>query len=122
MNCYNHFEVAALGICKHCSKGVCIECLTDTGDGIACSTYCVEEINEVNKLVNHNKKAVRKQPVQWIGSGIFYIVLGIIFLLTTFFYLKRLDPFLISMGVIFIVYGGYVLAKTTRFKSDDADF
>jgi hypothetical protein len=39
MNCFNHPDVPAVGICKACQKGLCMECAIDLGHGIACRNH-----------------------------------------------------------------------------------
>ena len=39
MNCFNHPDVPAVGICKACQKGLCKECAFDLGHGIACKNH-----------------------------------------------------------------------------------
>ena len=34
MNCYNHQSSAAVGLCKHCGKGLCAACTVDLGHGL----------------------------------------------------------------------------------------
>lgn len=122
MNCYNHNEIPAVGICKHCNKGICPDCLSDTGDGLACKGHCLEEVNMINKLINHNKKVVKGTPGNWTSSGILYLVMGSIFILTTVFYLRKIDLFLSAMGLLFMAYGIYVLNKGRAYKENPRDF
>lgn len=52
MLCYRHPSAQAIGACKACCKGICSECATDTGYGLACTETCqlnVAEINEMNE-------------------------------------------------------------------------
>jgi len=50
MQCYRHNEREALAICSHCGKAACADCSDDTGQGIACSTSCVVEIQAAYQL------------------------------------------------------------------------
>lgn len=76
MNCYNHNDQPAVGICKHCNKGVCPECLADTGDGLSCKGHCFEEVTMINKLINHNKKVIKGSHGNWTSSGILFLIMG----------------------------------------------
>lgn len=45
MNCFYHPEIPALGVCKHCSKGVCGRCAIDNSNqGLSCSTACQQKL------------------------------------------------------------------------------
>jgi len=50
MKCFNHNERDALGTCKHCSKGLCKECLTDMVDGLACRNQCEDAVAYLNEM------------------------------------------------------------------------
>jgi hypothetical protein len=40
MNCINHANIAAVGICKVCGRALCRDCLVETAGGIACKGRC----------------------------------------------------------------------------------
>jgi len=61
MDCFNHIDRPAVGICKHCNKGLCPDCSTDTGAGIACTATRIEEVESVNRLIASNKKTMASQ-------------------------------------------------------------
>ncbi len=56
MKCYNHPEENAVGLCKHCSKGLCKECLTDLSHGLACKNKHEAEVETLNELISRNQK------------------------------------------------------------------
>lgn len=119
MNCYNHSETPAVGICKHCNKGVCPDCLSDTGDGLACKDHCLAEVKLMN---NHNKKVIKGTAGNWRNSGLLYLGMGLIFILTTIFLVKKIDPFLSAMGLLCIGYGLYLIVQGRVYKEDPTDF
>ncbi|PCJ65377.1 MAG: hypothetical protein COA73_02565 [Candidatus Hydrogenedentota bacterium] len=83
MKCYNHDDVDAVGICKHCQKGLCKECIEEVDGSLACKVSCVEEVETLNYIVNRSKNMVKHAGSQWnpaiIGSfvfGVFFFGLG----------------------------------------------
>ena len=36
MDCHRHAGTPAIGVCRHCAKGLCNACATDLGFGLAC--------------------------------------------------------------------------------------
>jgi hypothetical protein len=56
MRCFNHPDSEAVGTCKHCFKGICRECVKDSGHGIACSLQCMDEIKSLYEVLNRNKQ------------------------------------------------------------------
>ncbi len=81
MKCYNHADVDAVGTCKTCCKGICHDCLTDVGNGIACTASCVEEVREVNGLVERSKTIYKKASKTNSKWGYFLSALGLLALL-----------------------------------------
>ena len=93
MNCYNHAETSAVGICKHCSKALCHECMTDTGV-VACRSAC--------KVDRSNATAHRLCGTVFLlsgfvfalrpdgrGSAILLVLMGIAFLLGPLLFFQR---------------------------------
>lgn len=113
MICYNHPENQAHGICKNCNKGICAKCSTDLGDGLACTASCVAEVNEINELVQKSKQTQNSFKSRGNAASIFFLVFGML-MLSTSYLLNRIDPFLIGMGVLFLVYGVFTLIKTNQ--------
>jgi hypothetical protein len=82
MKCYYHPLVDAVAICKHCYKGLCLECALDTGSGMACkgsTDKCPEEVEYAYQLMSRNKRqylTARRAYTQWaillgIPGGVF---------------------------------------------------
>ena len=57
MRCFRHSQSEAVAICKHCSKGVCPECVDDTGFGVVCSPQCKEEVLSLRAMVERNRRS-----------------------------------------------------------------
>lgn len=122
MNCFNHNDTEALGTCKHCNKGICKSCLTDTGDGLACTATCVEQVEMLNSLVRKNQRIHKTTTGAGNSAALLYISIGSLSLLTTLLWLKRLDPFLIGFGIVCIVYGIYIMIRTRSLREQNNDF
>ena len=56
MNCYNHPKNYAVGICKSCGRGICIECAFEFDKDYYC-TSCVQK--RQNKDSQEKKKKSR---------------------------------------------------------------
>ncbi len=124
MNCFNHTDRPALGLCRSCSKGLCRECLTEVPDGLACKNQCEERVNLINKIINNNQKMISAANVQVRSSGLFILALGILFCLFGFL------PLLISgststlyvgiMGLFCTIYGIIrVMKKSQQYPKAD---
>jgi hypothetical protein len=54
MRCFYHQDKEAVGTCRSCGKGVCIECAVDLGKGLACRSRCEETARAVIALIDRN--------------------------------------------------------------------
>lgn len=101
MNCYKHKDEPAIGVCKHCQKGLCIDCRIDTGDGLSCQGH-EEAVNALNQLIkqNLNKQAA---PINLWIIPIFLGFTGSTFVITalTSQHLGRL-PLMIGAGFMLL--------------------
>jgi hypothetical protein len=74
MKCFYHPQIDAVAICKNCSKGLCMECVADVGNGVACKGKCEAEVQAVNQMI---QRGIRAKNV----SGYYYKRLAAIFAL-----------------------------------------
>ena len=118
MNCYNHSTESGVGICKHCNKALCHECATDTGEGIACTDTCVAIVNDLNRLINRNKRTVSTQQKSAYLTPAFLGVMGAIFLV---FGLSGVQnaPLPIAMGVGLLLFALLNAIKVKKWLSND---
>ena len=47
MNCFNHRDKPAIGLCKSCGKALCEDCLTEVPNGLACKGSCEDRVNMI---------------------------------------------------------------------------
>jgi len=79
MKCFRHGQSEAVGLCKHCLRGVCNECAIDTGFGLACSTDCRNEVLSLKAMVERNKKSFPLASKSLNRNAILYALLGVTF-------------------------------------------
>ena len=111
MNCYYHQNHTAVGICKNCSKGICFECASDLGNGIACKNKCEEEVKDINKIIFRGKrthKVIATSSVISMALGIYFIILGKSFLNATLSYSS------ITVGVLLLLAAIFNLINTLK--------
>ena len=108
MNCFKHQNVSAIGICKYCNKAVCSSCAIDTGEGLACSEKCIEEVKAYNSMMG------RAKNLYGMGVGgqrlpvgiIMFLLFGVIMLGTGIYrYLAftKVDYISLLMGSAFLL-------------------
>ncbi len=124
MNCFNHDDVPAVGMCKSCGKGICRECLKEIPDGLACKGTCVDRSVMINRIIDNNQRMVSAANSQiknggWltVAIGVFICAMGILLS-----YGESFFPFGLISGVIgltFLGFGIRFLLKRSAYPSVD---
>lgn len=103
MRCFNHAEIRAVGLCKNCCKGLCHNCLTDVGNGLACTGQCVERLQMFNKYNSQLVKQGADNAPVIFALGALFIVVGLYYAFTSTWGVTIF--FMISIGLILILWG-----------------
>lgn len=114
MKCYNH-DVEAVGVCKHCQRGVCKECSTDMGHGLACKGMHEEDVEAINSLIDNNKKAFSSGPKATLFGPAFNVFMGILFMYYGYGKGVMSLPFLLGAGFLVLGVATYIY-NTAYFK------
>lgn len=105
MKCYNHNDNDAVGVCKSCLKGICTECATDIGGGLACSDECAQTARDSIDLV---KRTVESQKDFRKGGALigpmFFLFMGLGFIGFSL-YKKGFGEFGYLFGGLFVFFG-----------------
>lgn len=103
MHCFNHPDTSAVGVCKHCGKAICRECITDLGFGLACKNLHEKDVEDVHLLVVRNVALQKKGDKGFTKYACVFLfgAPGLLFLLQGIF--EGNDKFLIALGVVFII-------------------
>ena len=119
MNCFNHPDRPAIGFCKSCCKGLCVDCAATLPNGLACRNACEVRVALINQIIDNNQKVISAANVQVRSSGMFILLLGALFCLFGFL------PLLISgntgtlflgiIGLFFAAYGVIRLMKKSQY-------
>lgn len=60
MHCFNHAEKDAVGICRSCGRGVCLECCHNSGmTFLSCSANCAEKGQAMDEMTEKTEKFYR---------------------------------------------------------------
>jgi len=105
VTCFNHPQQQAIGICKHCNRGLCQECATDLEHGLACKGRHEENVNEINMIVTKNAKILTSNKSRNYINLYYYLILGFLFMFFGYNDKNGLLNFAFVMGVGFIVMG-----------------
>ena len=87
MNCYYHPDRPAVGICKHCQRGLCAEdaalvpstTLRPGDDSLACKGRHETEVRETNQWMARNILQSKRIGSVYHRNAIFYFLVGVAF-------------------------------------------
>ena len=113
MNCYNHQSSAAVGLCKHCGKGLCAACTVDLGHGLACRGH-EAEVEAVRAMVSSARNTQTTNHRTKYLSPLFFLVFGALFLAYGYFNPSRGTSLSMIMGTAFVAYSLILFAVVRR--------
>jgi len=114
MKCFNHPDQDAVGLCKHCSKGLCVECASDLGHGLACKGSHERQVEDIDMLITRNTAIQTSAPKTTLTAPIFYLFTGIVFAGFGYFSTGRITNFPVVLGAGFIVFGVITFVQSRR--------
>ena|SRR6266446_2205750 len=77
MNCYNHQERPAVGMCMNCGRGLCPDCVKRVVGRTSCAGSCAEELREINVGL---RGATKNSGAGWYVNGAFMAITATSFL------------------------------------------
>ena len=79
MVCYYHPDQPAVGICKHCGRGLCADCTALVDDSLACKDRHEEQVRGLNLIAERGIQQARRVGSGYIRNTIFYGLVGLLF-------------------------------------------
>ncbi len=79
MNCFVHSPAAAIGICKHCGRGLCRDCVVEVALSLACKGRCETEVAAMNELTHRAKSSFQKAASSYTKMAVFMGLAGLLF-------------------------------------------
>jgi hypothetical protein len=81
MQCFVHHEVAAVGICRTCGKGICPACAREIDRGVVCSDACAQFAIDNQAIVDRAKRvySIGVKPKIPLGAW-FFGTMGVVLL------------------------------------------
>jgi hypothetical protein len=107
MNCYNHHSKVSVGFCKHCAKGLCVDCTHEIQNiGLACSnTYCIERIKINHQALDQSLQITKGFLKNRLIVPLFFVTFGLTFFLVSWLNQGNVDTLSLFFGSIFTVFG-----------------
>jgi hypothetical protein len=79
MNCYYHPDRPAIGLCKHCQRGLCAEDAALADDSLACKGRHEEQVRGLALMETRGILQARRMGAGYIRNAVFYGLVGILF-------------------------------------------
>ena len=112
MVCYYHPSRQAVGICKHCQRGLCTDCVEEVDDILACKNRCEGKVHAINQLVERNLLQARRLESGYLRGAIFYFMAGAAFVAFGAYEIRWLG----LQGIFLLLIGLFLLyAAVTNF-------
>ena len=120
MNCHNHPDRSAVGICKACYKGLCSECATDLGLGLSCKGDHEKYVNNINMVIEKNVKVYSEAGKNSFIGPAFTIFMGSVFTYQGYVSSGKLALFMLLLGGGFIFFGMLTFVRSRRLFGKNA--
>lgn len=105
MNCFYHPSAPAVGLCKHCQRGLCSECVVLVGDVLACKDRHEVEVRDWEQLTARDLFQSKRVASGYMRNAVFYGLVGTAFTGFGLWQLKWLG----LQAAIFIALGLFLL-------------
>ncbi len=76
MKCFNHRELDAIAVCKHCGRALCPNCIAEVELAAACKERCETEVAAILDAHHRGKTAYQKVAVTTVRTAVFLGLLG----------------------------------------------
>jgi hypothetical protein len=103
MRCFYHNDRDAVGTCRLCSKGLCVECAADMGVALGCKGRHEGPARAIAVSQAKVSRMSWAMPLFAIGMGVVYIAWGLLS--------RPLSVFMLMTGVGFAALGLLMLRK-----------
>jgi hypothetical protein len=122
MKCFNHRELDAIAVCKHCGRGTCSDCAVEVCSSMACRSRCEAEVRAGFDMVARASSAMEKGNANHYKVAVFVGLMGLI--MGGFaFTIKREDSHawvvFLLFAVVFLLKAGMSVHSARRLQQRD---
>src|ERR1700690_3798274 len=119
MNCYYHPDRPAVGVCKHCQRGLCAEDAALVADSLACKGRHENEVREMNLWMGRNILQSKRISPGYNRNAIFYFLVGAVFAGYGFYTMRFTGLqglFLLIVGLFLLFAAGLNFFEGKKYK------
>jgi len=120
MRCYYHSGAEAVGICKHCARGVCSACAADVQGSVACRNRCEQEVADIIRLMAQSKRSfvrtagiIRRNAAFYLACGLIFVAVGALVDNSTVAWMSA------PLGVAFLAMAAWSFVAARRYAAPD---
>ncbi len=119
MNCYYHLDRPAIGICKHCQRGLCSDCATLVEDSLACKNRHEQQVRALEQMTVRNILQAQRIGSSYLRNAIFYGLVGLAFAGFGFWQLNWLGlqaALFMVLGIFLLIAAGMNFVESRKYK------
>jgi hypothetical protein len=124
MNCFYHANAPAVGMCKHCSRGLCQQCAADVeGEGLACTNRHEAQVAALNAMMAKASTTYKTNGAMLWGYSVGFLIfggLGLVASIGTFSASAVLGTIVLALAVFFLFFGGVNAVAAWRLRQQRA--
>jgi hypothetical protein len=77
--CYYHPDRPAVGLCKHCLRGLCADCAAAVDGLLACKDKHEAQVHVLEEMTRQNILKSKRTRSDYLRNTIFYGIIGLLF-------------------------------------------
>ena len=119
MRCFYHRGRVALGVCSHCQRGLCFECLTLVDDRLACKDRHEPQVQASNQVLLRGVVQSQRMGAGYVRDAIFYGLAGALFSmfgLIQYRFLGLEAVFFVLIGLFLLYAAGANLVESRKYR------
>jgi hypothetical protein len=119
MQCFYHMDRPAVGVCRHCFRGLCTECATSVDDVLACRGRHEAAVRALNEVARQSAVQFRRNKASYVRNAVFYGLVGTVFVGfggLQYRFLGLQAAFFILIGVFLVYAAGANLVESGKYK------
>ena len=120
MRCFNHPDRDAIGSCKTCCKGLCMECASDMGHGLACKNVHEQQVESLNALFLRGARIQGAVGKSKYVAPAFNIFMGLVFAGYGMTTPAGITNMLTILGLGFLVFGVLIFVTNRKAYAKNA--
>jgi len=119
MVCYYHPDRPAVGMCRHCQRGLCAEDAALAGDSLACKDRHEREVLQADQMLMRGILQSQRIGAGYVRNAIFYGLAGAAFAtlgLLQYRYLGLQAVFFILIGIFLLYAAAANLVEARKYR------